>query len=179
MLRLLDFSPHSWHLSTCILALGMLAPVICSAQVYRCIVHGQVVYQQSPCESTGAQGHEIHIDPTPQSAERIPIPATAPPTYEGATPPSPNEQTAPPAQPPLDPKTERCANWYLQRFAGNFPTVYVRRETLEKGVLTLSIGVPGPRGGFITNTAACEFRGEVLNEGWTEEHAKRLGWGNR
>jgi hypothetical protein len=57
--------------------------------------------------------------------------------------------------------------------------VYVRRETLEKGVLTLSIAVPGPRGGLITNTAACEFRGEVLNEGWTEEHAKRLGWGNR
>ncbi len=84
-----------------------------------------------------------------------------------------SEQPAAQVQPRLDPKSERCLNWYLQRLG--VPFSYVRTDSLEKGVLTLTIAVPG-RYGWFSRKAACEFRGEVLDEGWTQEHAKRLGW---
>jgi hypothetical protein len=179
MLRLLDFRPRPWPLSTCLLVLGMLTPVISSAQVYRCIVHGQVVYQQSPCESSGGQGREIHIAPPPESSGHGPVPEPPPPRSEAVTPPTASEPPPPPDPPRLDPKSQRCANWYLQRLGLGlgfpFSNAYVRPESLEKGVLTLTIVVPGPNGWF-SKKAACEFRGEVLDEGWTEEHAKRLDW---
>ena len=73
----------------------------------------------------------------------------------------------------MDPKSQRCVNWYLQRLG--IPFSYVRTESMEKGVLTLTIAVPGPNGWY-SKKAACEFRGEVLDDGWTQEHAKRLGW---
>lgn len=172
-MRLPDISPRLRPLPACVLVLGLLIPLTGSAQVYRCIVQGQVVYQQNSCESSGAQGREIHIAPSPESSGHTPAPEPPRPASEAVTPPMASEQPAAQVQPRLDPKSERCLNWYLQRLG--VPFSYVRTDSLEKGVLTLTIAVPG-RYGWFSRKAACEFRGEVLDEGWTQEHAKRLGW---
>lgn len=173
LMRSIAVSPRSCHLRSFALFLGLLIPIFCTAQVYRCIVKGQVVYQQNSCESSGSQGQEVHIDPPPESAGRYVSPVTPPPSSEPVVPPVAIEQPAPTAQPRLDPKSQRCVDWYLQRLG--LPFSYVRTESLEKGVLTLTIAVPGPKGWF-SRKAACEFKGEALDDGWTQEHAKRLGW---
>ncbi len=67
-------------------------------------------------------------------------------------------------------------NWYGRLLRGGESKAAIRVDSFEKGILTITIFTSGFRGATEQRSAACEFRGEVLDDGWTQEHAKRLGW---
>lgn len=176
-MRSVAVSVRSCQLRGFALILGMLIPVFCSAQVYRCIVKGQVVYQQNSCESSGGKGGEIHIDTAPAAPSETGLPRP----IDEPLPPSPQPvlvipSQAPPEPTPMERKVERCMNWYGRLLRGGESKAVIRVDGFEKGILTITIFTSGFRGATEQRSAACEFRGEVLDDGWTQEHAKRLGW---
>lgn len=176
-MRALAMRPRSCQLRSFVFLLGMLIPFFCSAQVYRCIVNGQVVYQQNSCESSGGKGGELHIDSAPAATlETRPSRSTGEPLQPAPQAEFVVPKHSPPESTPLERKVDRCLNWYGRLLRGGESKAAIRVDSFEKGILTITIFTSGLRGTTEQRTAACEFKGEALDDGWTQEHAKRLGW---
>ena len=147
------------------------------AQVYRCVVAGQQVYQQQPCVNTGGTGTQLKIQPDTPS---IPIPRQTAPVAlpQQAAPTAPTPSSLSPVAPSkslLDVQADQCLDWYRPKLrdpAG----AYYRNPLVEKGVLSLTIHATNGYGGYVPKQAACEFKSGQLDESWTKIHSERRGW---
>ena len=75
----------------------------------------------------------------------------------------------------LELQADRCLDWY-RPLLRDPRGAYTSGSAYEKGVLSLTIHATNAHGGYVPQSAACEFRNGVLDEGWTQIHAKRHGW---
>jgi hypothetical protein len=75
----------------------------------------------------------------------------------------------------LELQADRCLDWY-RPLLRDPRGAYTSGSASEKGVLSLTIHATNAHGGYVPLPAACEFRNGVLDEGWTQIHAKRHGW---
>lgn len=150
------------------------------AQVYKCTVEGQVVYQAEPCVGKGVSGKEIKIQNT---AVVSPAPSVSKvePTQEKPAQPSPSAPVVPVQESVAKPKTQMereadmCLAWYKPKLRDP-KNAYYSDVSKEGRVLSMSLHATNGYGGYKVSTVACEIHNGSLDEGWTKIHAERANW---
>ena len=153
------------------------------AQVYKCTVEGQVVYQAEPCVGKGVSGKEIKIQNT---AVGSPAPSVSKvePTQEKPAQPSPSAPVVPVQESVAKPKTqmEREADMCLQYARETLldpQSAYYTKPSKEGRKLSMTVHAKNKLGGIVTSPAECEINNGVLDKSWTNIYMKRLGWNER
>lgn len=150
-----------------------------AAQVFKCTVDGATVYQARPCATAGGTGQEVKLHVAPVATPAAP--ATPPPAAKpAATPeqPAPSPTQAMPSAPQktqLEAEAEACLDWYRPKLRDP-RSAYYRNPTKDRSVLTITVYGTSGRGGYLSQSAACEIKGGSVDDGWTKIHAERLGW---
>lgn len=169
---------HQLLQSVALVALQAVS-IAATAQVFRCTVKDQVVYQQAPCAVSGGSGAALKIHataaPPTASASAIPKPAQAAPV----TAPPPAVVNIGPAsalqRSDLQTDADTCLDWHRPMLRDP-RSAYWRDAEIVQGVLNITVHATNGFGGYVTRPAACEFKNGLLDEGWTKTQAKRRGW---
>ena len=150
------------------------------AQIHKCTVEGQVIYQAEPCVGKGVSGKEVKIQSTALGSSAPPV-TKAEPTQDKPAQPSPSAPVVPIQEAATKPKTqmereaERCLAWYKPKLRDP-KNAYYSDVSKEGRVLSMSLHATNGYGGFKVSTVACEIHNGSLDEGWTKIHAERAKW---
>lgn len=186
-------------LATTVLAVAWAsASLPARAQMYRCVQPGSgIVLQQAPC-APGTWGSRVEggapLPPAPPVPPLPPGPAYPYPSPYPFTPPGDGRilpsgpayrsmdeaerlrrPSASAPGSPLEVEAAQCLDWYRPLLADP-RGAYYSSPSKDARVLSITIHVPGVRGGVDVRDAACEILNGRLDEGWTRIHAERRGW---
>jgi hypothetical protein len=150
---------------------ALLAPAGGDAQaqnqrVFRCVVQGQVVFQQSACPA-GSDGNLLDVKP----GNVVTAPLRAKPAASAPLAPA----AASPARSTLEVETDACLN-HLRQFLRDPRSAYASGASREGRVLSITVHATNTRGGMGSRKAACEFFNGIIDASWTKIHLQRLGW---
>jgi hypothetical protein len=164
-----------------LLSAGFLMGTSAYAQVNKCTVDGQVIYQSEPCVGKGVSGKELKIQNTAVSVP-TPSPSKASPPSEKPAPTPPvlaNSEPAPTARlSPLEREAELCLQ-YVRENLHDPKSAYYSSPSKESRKLSMTVHAKNKLGGIVASQAECEINGGVLDKSWTNIHMKRLGWNER
>jgi hypothetical protein len=154
-------------------ALLVLASGVAHAQsqrVFRCVIQGEVVFQQAACPAN-SESKVLDVKPGNTVALPRPKPATSAPST--GTPAAP--VTAPLAKSALESDTEACVD-HLRPFLRDPRSAYATGAAREGRMLSITVHATNTRGGVGSRKAACEFFNGLVDASWTKIHLQRLGW---
>lgn len=157
-------------------ALAMSSP---AWAINKCIIDGQVVFQDAACPGKGetlvvkpASGRSPTLPALPTSPIQDPdTNANAPSQPAQALTPAP----APAARSPLEVEADMCLAWY-RPLLRDPKGAYYTNISKEKRVFSMDLHATNGYGGYVIKRASCEIYNGKLNEAWTKNHAKWGGW---
>jgi hypothetical protein len=139
-----------------------------SQRIFRCVIQGQVVFQQSACP-TDTDAKVLDVKPGNVVAAPLRPRAAAASAPQAAAVPAPAARSA------LDAQTEACLD-HVRPFLRDPRSAYASGASREGRVLTMTVHATNTRGGVGSRKAACEFFNGLIEAGWTKIHLQRLGW---
>lgn len=164
-------NPIRTSLAAAVLALASGAAPAQSQRVFRCVVQGQVVFQQAACPPN-SEGKALDVQPGNVVTTPRPRPAASAPPVNAPAPPPP---TAPVAKSALESETQACVD-HLRPFLRDPRSAYASGASREGRVLSITVHATNTRGGIGSRKAACEFFNGIVDASWTKIHLQRLGW---
>jgi Domain of unknown function (DUF4124) len=155
-------------LAALLLATGSQGAHAQSQRIFRCVMQGHVVFQQSACP-TNTDAKVLDVKPGNVVAAPQRPRATAASAPQAAAAPAPAARSA------LDAQTEACLD-HVRPFLRDPRSAYASGASREGRVLTMTVHATNTRGGVGSRKAACEFFNGLVDAGWTKIHLQRLGW---
>jgi hypothetical protein len=152
-------------------------------QVHKCVINGQVEYQQEPC-AANAKSSNVRYQSAPESTPTVKPAAGAPaPKVEpAAIAPQPKAEPQPPVKTGLERMADACFEWYRPMLRDP-RSAYYRNPSFapsiigsNTGLLHLTIYATNGYGGYVDKHAVCEYSSGTLSQDWTQIQSKRSGW---
>jgi hypothetical protein len=137
-----------------------------SQRVFRCVIQGKVVFQQSACP-VESDGNVLDVKPGNVVA--------APQRPKAATSAAPAPAAAPLAKSALEVEADACLA-HVRPFLRDPRSAYASGASREGRVLSITVHATNTRGGIGSRKAACEFFNGIVDASWTKIHLQRLGW---
>jgi len=139
-----------------------------SQRVFRCVIQGQVVFQQTACPAH-SDGKVLDVKPgnvvaAPQRARAASAPSSPKPTDSASV-----------GKSALELESEACLD-HLRPLLRDPRSAYVSDASREGRVLSMTVHATNTRGGVGSRKAACEFFNGSIDASWTKIHLQRLGW---
>jgi len=157
----------SISLAAALIALSSSAAQAQSQRVFRCVIQGHVVFQQSACPA-GSDDKVLDVKPgNVVAAPQRPRPAASAPQAPAAA--------TPLAKSALESESEACLA-HLRPFLRDPRSAYASGASREGRVLSITVRATNSRGGVGSRKAACEFFNGLVDASWTKIHLQRLGW---
>ena len=160
------FSTIPWSIGVLLLALSSGAAQAQSQRIFRCVIQGQVVLQQTACPTQSdakvldvKPGNIVSAPQRPKLAASEPAPAAA----------------ALPTKSALEVESQACLD-HLRPFLRDPRSAYLSGPSREGRVLSITVHATNSRGGIGNRKAACEFFNGLIDASWTKIHLQRLGW---